>query len=416
MKKRKKDLDLNFVRRQFPVFSNTETRQWAFFENAGGSYVPRDVIYKLNDFMIKTKVQPYGDFDSSIKAGKAMDFGVSQIAKLINAKPNEIIIGPSTTMNMYVLSNAIRHWFKRGDEIIVTNQDHEANVGAWRRYAEYGINVKEWKLNSKTGELEIHKLKKLITKKTKLVCVTHCSNIVGTINNIKEINKIIHKAGAYSVFDGVSFMPHSIIDVKNLDIDFYAFSLYKTYGPHLGLLYGKRNLLKMAKNQNHSFLKNDIPYTLNPGGVNHEETAALSGITDYYERIFNYHFGNDKINLHQKAKKVFKLFYHQEEKLSKHVLSCLLAKKDIKVIGRHDHDRSLRTPTISFVSRNHKSLEIVKLLLKYKIAVRNGDFYAWRCLKALGINTKDGVVRISIVHYNTENEVERLTNALNEII
>ena len=211
-------------------------------------------------------------------------------------------------------------------------------------------------------------------------------------------------------------MPHSIIDVKNLDIDFYAFSLYKTYGPHLGLLYGKRKLLKMAKNQNHSFLKNDIPYTLNPGGANHEETAALSGITDYYERIYNYHFGNDKMNLHQKAKKVFKLFYQQEEKLSKHVLECLLAKKDIKVIGRHDHDRSLRAPTISFISRNHKSLEIVKLLLKYKIAVRNGDFYAWRCLKALGINTNDGVVRISIVHYNTENEVERLTNALNEII
>ena len=158
---------------------NEKTQNLAFFENAGGSYVPKNVIDKLTNFMTATKVQPYADFDISNIAGKNMDKATELFAEIINAKKDEIIVSGSTTMNMYVLSNAIKSILKPGDEIIVTNQDHEANIGAWRRLSHYGFKIKEWKLNPKNAELEIDDLKKLLNKKTKIVAVTHCSNIVG---------------------------------------------------------------------------------------------------------------------------------------------------------------------------------------------------------------------------------------------
>ena len=176
-------LDINFVRSQFPTFNDPIAKEWSFMENAGGSYVPQTVIDKLNKFMISTKVQPYAEFETSKIAGNNMDKATSLFAKMINANKDEIIIGSSTTMNMYVLSNAFKYLLEPGDELIVTNQDHEANIGAWRRLKEHGIIIKEWKINTNSAELEIAELKKILSPKTKLVAVTHCSNIVGSINN-----------------------------------------------------------------------------------------------------------------------------------------------------------------------------------------------------------------------------------------
>ena len=222
-------LDLDYVKSQFPAFNDPLSSKWTFFENAGGSYVPKNVISHLNKFMISTKVQPYAEFETSHIAGNNMDKATKLFAEMINANKDEIVIGSSTTMNMYVLSNALKNLLSPGDEIIVTNQDHEANIGAWRRLKENGNIIKEWKINPKTAELEISELKKLLSKKTKIVAVTHCSNIVGSINNLKEIAELVHENNAYIVGDGVSYAPHGFPDVKDLDIDFYTFSLYKTY-------------------------------------------------------------------------------------------------------------------------------------------------------------------------------------------
>ena len=167
-------LDTDYVREQFPAFSDPLSSKWSFFENAGGSYVPSNVIERLNHFMTSTKVQPYAEFDTSAIAGDNMDKATNFFAEMINADNDEIIIGGSTTMNMYVLSNAIKSLLKPGDEVIVTNQDHEANVGAWRRLADHGMIVKEWQINNDTAELEIDDLKALLSKKTKIVAVTHC--------------------------------------------------------------------------------------------------------------------------------------------------------------------------------------------------------------------------------------------------
>ncbi len=407
-----KTLDIEFVRNKFPVFKNSKTKDLAFFENAGGTYVPDTVINKLNKFMIETKVQPYGDFPPSIEAGDEMDNSINKIAELLNIGKDEFIIGPSTTMNMFLLSRGIKHWLNKGDEIIVTNQDHEANIGAWKKLEDEEIIIKEWLLNKDSAELEIEDLKLLINEKTKIICVCHTSNIVASINNLKEIVDLAHQNDIKVVGDGVAYMAHDLADLKGIGLDFYGFSLYKTFGPHLALLYGKKELLEETKNLNHEFLSKEIPLTLNPGGPNHEELACLSGLTDYYEDLYNHHFSNQKLNLYEKAKEIFKLVYSHEEQLMEKLLSFLKSKNNIKLIGKSTHLRNERMPTVSFTVKDKSSLSIAQAAGKNGIGIRNGDFYAWRCLKGLGIDTNDGVIRISMVHYNSMEEVEKLINFL----
>ena len=408
-------LDTDYVKAQFPAFQDPLSSKWTFFENAGGSYVPKNVINHLNNFMTSTKVQPYAEFDISKIAGENMDKSTNLFAQIINADKDEIIVSASTTLNMYVLSNAIKDILSPGDEIIVTNQDHEANIGAWRRLEKDGYVIKEWKLNPINAELEIDSLKKLLTSKTKLVAVTHCSNIVGSVNNLKLISKIVHDHGAYIVGDGVSYAPHGFPDVKELDVDFYTFSLYKTFGPHLGLLYGKKSILNKLPNQNHQFLEGDIPYTLNPGGPNHEELSCLIGIHEYFDNLYNHHFSNKDISIRNKIEQINNLIAKHEEIIANPLLDYLDSRKDIRLIGKNKIKNKNRAPTIAFIFDNKSSKSVSTELIKKGIATRNDNFYAWRCLKALGIDTEDGVVRISMVHYNTSEDVNKLIYALKEI-
>jgi len=408
-------LDVDYVRSQFPAFKDPLSSKWSFFENAGGSYVPQDVINQLNHFMTSTKVQPYAEYDTSKIAGKKMDKATSLFAEMINAKNDEIIIGPSTTMNMYILSNAMKNLLNSGDEIIVTNQDHEANIGAWRRLKDDGAVIKEWQLNPESGELEIENLKSLLTLKTKILAVTHCSNIVGSINDIKTITEIAHQFGAYVIADGVSYAPHGFPDVKEIDVDFYAFSLYKTYGPHLALLYGKKEILNKLPNQNHEFLDGDVPNTLNPGGPNHEELSCLIGIADYFDKLYNHHFPLREMTLIQKIKKINQLISNHEEKIANKLLDFINSQKKIKLIGKRKIQNQDRAPTISFTYDGISSKNVSDSLIKEGIALRNDNFYAWRCLKSLGIDTVDGVIRASMVHYNNLDDVEKLISALKKI-
>ena len=408
-------LDIDYVRAQFPAFEDPLSAKWSFFENAGGSYVPINVIERLNHFMTSTKVQPYAEFDTSAIAGENMDKATNFFAEMINAKNDEIIIGGSTTMNMYVLSNAIRSLLESGDEVIVTNQDHEANVGAWRKLADHGMIIKEWQINTETAELDINDLKALLSEKTKIVAVTHCSNIVGSINDLKSIAKLVHQYDAYIVGDGVSYAPHGFPDVKDLGVDFYAFSLYKTYGPHLGLLYGKKEILNQLPNQNHEFLEGDVPYTLNPGGPNHEELSCLVGVYEYFINLYKHHFPNEKRSVREQIKKVNELIANHEKNLANPLLEYLNSRSDINLIGKSMINNKDRAPTIAFTMDNKSSKELSSVLVDNGIATRNDNFYAWRCLMALGIDVDDGVVRTSMVHYNSHDDVNKLIKALETI-
>ena len=379
-------LDLEYVRSQFPAFSDPLCKDWSFFENAGGSYVPQQVVDKLNEFMISTKVQPYAEYPMAKKAGENMDLATELFAKMINADTKEIIIGGSTSINLYVLSNALKYSIKPGDEIIVTNQDHEANISPWRRFSENGAVIKEWKINPDTAELDIEKFKELLTDKTKIVAVTHCSNIVGSVNDLKKISNLAHQYNAIVIGDGVSYAPHGFPDVKELEVDFYTFSLYKTYGPHLALLYGKKDILKNLPNQNHQFLDGDYPYTINPGGPNHEELVSLIGINEYIIKLYNHHFGDNKLTLRNKIEKVNDLISKHEEIIANPILEYIDNNRKLKLIGKNIITNKNRAPTVSFTARNKSSKELSKILVANKIATRNDNFYAWRCLKALQIN------------------------------
>ncbi len=408
------EIDTEFVRSQFPAFNDQLSKDWSFFENAGGSYVPVNVINKLTEFMISTKVQPYADYKMSKLAGENMDMATNYFAKMINAKNNEILIGGSTSINLYVLSKALKKFISPGDEIIVTNQDHEANISPWRKLKEDGANIIEWKFNKNNHELEIVELEKLINKKTKILAVTHCSNIVGSINNLKEISKLAHQNNIIVVGDGVSYAPHGFPDVKELDVDFYTFSLYKTYGPHLALLYGKEEILKTLPNQNHEFLEGQYPYTINPGGPNHEELVSLIGIYEYFENFYNHHFQNKDIDILSKIKKINGLISKHEEKIANPVLDYINDRKDLNLIGKKRITNKDRAPTIAFTSNKLSSNKLSKILVDNNIATRNDNFYAWRCLKYLGIDTEDGVVRISMVHYNNKEDANKLLTALDK--
>jgi len=408
-------LDIDFVRSKFPAFEDPLSKDWSFFENAGGSYVPKTVINQLNKFMTSTKVQPYAEYEMSKIAGDEMDRAINLFSKMINAKNNEILIGSSTTMNMYVLSNALKKFIKPGDEVIVTNQDHEANIGAWRRLKESGAIIKEWQMNKNSAELQIEDFKKILSNKTKIVAVTHCSNIVGTFNNLKLISELAHEKGAFVIGDGVSYAPHGFPNVKELGVDFYAFSLYKTYGPHLALLYGKEEILKNLPNQNHEFLDGEYPYTLNPGGPNHEELTSLIGIYEYFNDLYKHHFNDDEESILKKIKKINILISQHEEEVGNIFLNHINSKKNIKLIGQKQISNKNRAPTFSFTVDDKTSKDISKILVSNKIATRNDNFYAWRCLKYLGIDTNDGVIRISMAHYNSKDDINNLINAINKI-
>ncbi len=405
-------LDIDYVRSQFPAFKDPLSKDWSFFENAGGSYVPINVIDKLTKFMTSTKVQPYAEYPMSKIAGEKMDWATKLFAKMINANKKEIIIGGSTSINLYVLSNALKYLINPGDEVIVTNQDHEANISPWRRLKDVGAKIIEWKINPKTAELEIDQLEQLLNNKTKIVAVTHCSNIVGTINNLKLISKLAHKKNAIVIGDGVSYAPHGFPDVKELGVDFYTFSLYKTYGPHLALLYGKEQILKNLPNQNHEFLSGNYPYTINPGGPNHEELVSLIGIFEYFDNLYNHHYNSKKLSIRNKLNKINDLISEYEEELANPLLEYIDSRKDLNLIGKNKIYKKNRAPTISFTSKNKSSSEISTILVKNKIATRNDNFYAWRCLKALGIDNDDGVVRLSMVHYNEIESVKNLISIL----
>ena len=408
-------LDINFVRSQFPAFDDPLSKDWAFFENAGGSYVPKNVIEHLTKFMTATKVQPYAEYPMSQIAGEKMDRATDLFAKIINAKNNEILIGGSTSINLYVLSNALKKYIKKNDEVIVTNQDHEANISPWRRLKENGAKIIEWKFNPDNQELEISELENLITSKTKILAVTHCSNIVGSVNNLKEISKLAHKNNIIVIGDGVSYAPHGFPNVKDLDVDFYTFSLYKTFGPHLALLYGKEEILKDLPNQNHEFLDGQYPYTINPGGPNHEELSSMNGIYEYLINLYNHHFEEKNNSIRDKVDKLNNIISAHEELIANPILEYLHNSKNYILFGKNKINKKNRAPTISFIPKKKSANFVAKKLIENNIGIRNDNFYAWRCLKALGVDLDDGVIRASLVHYNSINDTNKLIESLDRI-
>ncbi len=407
------ELDLDFVRSQFPAFSEPSLQGWAFFENAGGSYACGQVIERLNRFYRETKVQPYAQYPASAKAGAEMDEAYARLAAYMNIEADEVNFGPSTSQNTYVLAQAFRGMWQEGDEMVVTNQDHEANSGFWRRLENTGIVVREWRVNTETGLLDPADLDDLLNEKTRLLVFPHCSNVVGHINPVAEIAAKAHAVGAPVVVDGVSYAPHGLPDVDTLGADIYLFSSYKTYGPHQGVMVVRKPLLEKLVNQGHYFNAKYPHKKLTPAGPDHAQIAAAAGMVDYFDAIHAHHF-DDEVEPAERGRRVHDLFREAEAQRLAPLLDWLSQRNDIHIVGPADAVH--RAPTVAVVLKETSAAFVSRELAEHKVMAGNGDFYAVRVLEALGIPLEPGVLRMSFVHYTNDAEVNQLIAALDAVL
>lgn len=402
-------LDPQRIRALFPAFEEPSLQGQAFFENAGGSYTAQAVLDRLDRYYRQTKVQPYGVYPASIEAGEAMNLAYERIAQAFNVSADWIHFGPSSSANSYVLGNAFGGWLKPADAIVVTNQDHEANSGAWRRLAERGIEVREWGVDRQTGRLALAALDAVLDEKVRLVAMPHCSNVVGEINPVADVAERVHGLGAVLAVDGVSYAPHGLPDLAALGADIYLFSAYKTYGPHQGVMAVRPELAAQLPNQGHFFNEGKPRYRLTPAGPDHAQIAACAGIADYLEQVAEI-AGPGETDPFRRAHAAMRA---QEVALSRPLLAYLAERNDVKLIGPADPD--LRAPTIA-LHHAEPGAAVARRLAEHGIMAAGGNFYAWRLMEALGIDPQHGVLRLSFVHYTSPEEIESLIKALDRVL
>ena len=405
-------LDLEFIRQQFPAFDVPALEEQSFFENAGGSYTCSQVQDRLFRFYRERKVQPYAPYEASRLGGEEMDEARMRLAAMLGVETDELSFGPSTTQNTYVLSQAVAQWLEPGQSIIVTNQDHEANSGPWRRLAERGIIVKEWCINPETGLLDIQDLKSLLGDDVRMVCFPHCSNVVAAVNPVAEITALVRAAGAYSCVDGVSYAPHGFPNVDSLGADIYLFSAYKTYGPHQGIMVIRRELGMSLPNQGHYFNSDSLYKRFTPAGPDHAQVAACAGMADYVDDVYAHHFDAEAAPA-ERCAQVHDLFRAHEVQLTQPILDYLLAKNSAQLIGPTSAQD--RAPTIA-VKLQIPGEEAAKKLAPFGVMAGGGDFYAVRPLAAMNISPEHGVLRLSFVHYTGPKDVDRLLSALDHVL
>ncbi|SPH18287.1 putative cysteine desulfurase [Defluviimonas aquaemixtae] len=405
--------DPAFVRAQFPAFSVPELADKAFFENAGGSYACGQVIDRLIRFYRERKVQPYGPYAASASGGEEMDEARARLAPMMGIKTHELSFGPSTTQNTYVLAQAFRRHLKSGEAIVVTDQDHEANSGPWRRLGEEGVEIREWRIDAETGHLDPGALSPLLSDgRVRLVCFPHCSNVIAEINPVAEITGLAHEAGAATCVDGVSYAPHGIPNVAELGADIYLFSAYKVYGPHQGIMAIRETLGMALPNQGHFFNGETLYKRFTPAGPDHAQVAASAGIADYFDALHAHHFAPES-DAGKRAMAVHALMRAHEVGICQPLLDYLAARNDLRLVGPRDANR--RAPTVS-VALDRPAEPVSEALADYGINCWAGDFYAVRPLRALGIEPEAGVLRLSMVHYTSADDVARLIAALDEVL
>lgn len=411
-------LDLDFVRSQFPAFASPVLSGHAFFENAGGSYPCVQVVDRLHRFYLHRKVQPYGPYPGAQAGGAEMDEARSRLAGMMGVAAPEVSFGPSTSANTYVLAQAVRRWLaggagkSSGGAVVVTNQDHEANSGVWRRLAEDGIEVREWKLDPATGSLRTEALEALLADgKVKLVCFPHCSNVIAEINDVAAICALARAAGARTVVDGVSYAPHGFPDVPALGCDVYLFSAYKTYGPHQGIMVIREPFGMELPGQGHFFNHGTLYKRHTPAGPDHAQIAACAGMADYVDALAERHGVTGDAAARNRG--VHDLMRAQEVAVIAPLLDYLRSRNDLRLLGPQEAHR--RAPTVA-VELNRPAEPVSEELGRNGIACWAGDFYAVRPLEALGIDRAKGVLRMSATHYTTADEVARLIAALDGVL
>lgn len=397
-------LDIDRVRAAFPALDSG----FVYFDNAGGSLVLRSVAERISDYLLTTSVQLGASYAVSQLASARMAQARAAVARFVNARrPEEIVFGPSTTQLVRNLVAAMESRFQPGDEIVLTDFDHESNIGPWLALAARGVVVRTWQADPHTGEIDLADLARLMTPRTRLVCVTHASNILGTINSVRDIAALVHAHGAQLCVDAVAYAPHRAVDVQACDADYYVFSFYKVYGPHFAVMWGRHEHLLELDGLYHWFYgKDKVPAKLEPGNASYELAWGCTGIVDYIDALGGGTGDRAAVD------RAFAAIAAHEEALAERLLYWLRARNDVRIVGRRESSAALRVPTIAFRVDGRDARDIVGRVDDDAIGIRHGDFHSRRLVERMGLTAAGGVIRVSMVHYNTAGEVDRLIDSL----
>ena len=398
------------IRSQFPALSRKHKNQkLIFLDGPAGTQVPVKVIDAISDYYRHSNANSHGTFITTQETDEVIQSTRTAAAHLLGAKgPHEISLGQNMTTLNFSLAKAIGRTLSPGDEILITQLDHEANRGPWLTLRERGIVVREAKLK-KDGILDYKDFESKINEKTKLVAMGWASNITGTINDVKKIRELSHKAGAYLLIDAVHYAAHFSMDVQALGCDFLLCSAYKFYGPHVGILYAKAGLLDSLPTDRLRTAPQHAPYSIETGTQNH---AAFAGVTAAIDFIAGHGKGKSR---RDKLVSAMNRVAKHEHKLAKKLYVGLKKIKGVQILGP-DFSSTNRAPTISFYTPKMTAFEVCTELAKHNICAWNGHFYAIRSTEVLGYLDKGGVTRMGISMYTTANEIDKTLKILNKLL
>ena len=398
--------DRDRIRGQFPALAGDTV----FLENAGGSQVPAMVADGIRDYMLSTYVQLGAGYPISERCTELVDSAHDFARLLMNGGDGEVILGPSTSSLLQMLAGCYATALTPGSEIVVAQTGHEANVGPWKKLDRIGFPLRWWEMEPATCTCPLERLEELLNNRTALVVFPHVSNLLGDIVDVRAITELVHAAGARVVVDGVAYAPHRAMDVAAWDVDWYTYSTYKVYGPHMAALWGRGDAIAELAGPNHFFIPDDeVPYKFEVGGASHEGCAGILGLRDYL--LFLADAPASASIDRAVVERAFDTMVACELPLQTRFIEYLLSRGDVRIIGPKHSDPS-RVPTISFVHSSKSSAEITAVVDRSGIGIRHGHMYAYHLCKALGLDPEDGVVRVSLVHYNTMEEVDRLIEVL----
>ena len=411
-------LDLMKIRNQFPALH----QRGIYLDNPGGTQAVKNCFDRMMDYLIESNANHMGVFQTSRESDALIAKSRAAMADFLNAsRPEEIIFGQNMTSLTFHLSRSLGRRLRPGDEIVVTRLDHDANITPWTLVAEERDCKVCWvDFRPEDGTLDLESLKKALDKKPRLVAVGYASNALGTINPVAQIVQMAHNAGSLVFIDAVHFAPHGLIDVRKLDCDFLACSAYKFFGPHLGILYGRYELLEELFAYKVRPSSDKLPWKFETGTQNHEGIAGLLGTLEYLEWLGT-HYGKEYSEELAKTyqgralhlKQAMAAVRNYELGLSRALLKTLAEIPGLRIYGLTDADRiAERVPTFSFRMDQWTPREVAAKLDLEGIYVWNGNYYALEVTKTLGIEEAGGMVRAGAVHYNTLEEIEKFGKAL----
>ena len=410
-------INVESLRAQFPSLSRTVNGNPAvFLDGPGGTQVPQRVIDAISDYLAHDNANIGGAYVTSRNSDKVVAAARDAMADFFHCDANEVVFGQNMTALTFMLSRSIGRELQRGDEVLLTLLDHDANFSPWRALEERGVTIRTVDFNPADCTLDMNDMARKITAKTKVVAVGYASNAVGTINNVKEVVRLARSVGALSYIDAVHYTPHGLIDVRSLDCDFLVCSTYKFFGPHMGVLFGKHEHLKRLQPYKVRPLTNEVPYRWEFGTLNHECIAGITACVDYLADLGR-QANPSASNRRAAIVAAYEAITQYERALMERLIDGLSKIRGAKLYGITDPKRfDRRCPTLAVRIDGHTPLELATQLGDRGFFTWDGNYYALNVTERLDVEKSGGFLRIGLVHYNTMEEVERLLAALDEIV